>query len=63
MEGNDGSRSERLVKDYAFRALKGLNLAIEAGEVFCLLGANGAGKTTTIQLFLDSSNPPVAQPV
>ena len=47
-----------LVKDYgAFRALQGLNLAIEAGEVFCLLGANGAGKTTTIQLFLGFIEP------
>jgi len=33
-------------------ALKGLDLRVEPGEVFCLLGANGAGKTTTIQLFL-----------
>jgi len=33
-------------------ALKGLDLKVEPGEVFCLLGANGAGKTTTIQLFL-----------
>ncbi|MSQ84162.1 MAG: ABC transporter ATP-binding protein [Myxococcales bacterium] len=33
-------------------ALHGLDLSIEAGEIFCLLGANGAGKTTTIQLFL-----------
>ena len=47
-----------LVKDYgAFRALQGLNLAIESGEVFCLLGANGAGKTTTIQLFLGFIEP------
>jgi ABC-2 type transport system ATP-binding protein len=29
-------------------ALHPLNLKIEAGEIFCLLGANGAGKTTTI---------------
>ncbi len=34
-------------------ALDHLNLKIEAGEVFCLLGANGAGKTTTINLFLN----------
>ncbi len=38
-------------------ALKGLDLKVEAGEVFCLLGANGAGKTTTIQLFLGFVEP------
>lgn len=34
-------------------ALDNLDLAIGAGEVYCLLGANGAGKTTTISLFLN----------
>lgn len=34
-------------------ALNALSLDIQAGEVFCLLGANGAGKTTTISLFLN----------
>jgi len=34
-------------------ALDSLNLNIEAGEIYCLLGANGAGKTTTINLFLN----------
>jgi ABC-2 type transport system ATP-binding protein len=38
-------------------ALKDLNLQIEPGEVFCLLGANGAGKTTTINLFLNFTDP------
>jgi ABC-2 type transport system ATP-binding protein len=38
-------------------ALDRLNLRIEPGEVFCLLGANGAGKTTTINLFLDFVRP------
>ncbi|MGO1893846.1 MAG: ATP-binding cassette domain-containing protein, partial [Luteimonas sp.] len=33
-------------------ALDGLELAIAAGEVVCLLGANGAGKTTTLNLLL-----------
>jgi len=34
-------------------ALQGLNLRVEAGDIYCLLGANGAGKTTTINLFLN----------
>lgn len=38
-------------------ALKGLNLQIQAGEVFCLLGQNGAGKSTTINLFLGFIKP------
>ena len=33
-------------------ALDRLDLRVEPGEVFCLLGANGAGKTTTIHLLL-----------
>jgi ABC-2 type transport system ATP-binding protein len=43
-----------LSKQYGnHRALDDLNLRIDPGEVFCLLGANGAGKTTTINLFLN----------
>lgn len=38
-------------------ALHPLNLRIEPGEIFCLLGANGAGKTTTINLFLNFIQP------
>lgn len=38
-------------------ALKGLNLTINAGDIYCLLGANGAGKTTTINLFLNFIDP------
>jgi ABC-2 type transport system ATP-binding protein len=38
-------------------ALDALNLNVEAGEVYCLLGANGAGKTTTINLFLNFISP------
>ena len=34
-----------------------LNLKVEAGEIFCLLGANGAGKTTTINLILNFIEP------
>ncbi|WP_036259675.1 ABC transporter ATP-binding protein [Methylocapsa aurea] len=43
-----------LTKRYdATLALDALNLEVQAGEVFCLLGANGAGKTTTLNLFLN----------
>ena len=38
-------------------ALDALNLSIQEGEIFCLLGANGAGKTTTINLFLNFIEP------
>ncbi|RKY83269.1 ABC transporter ATP-binding protein [candidate division KSB1 bacterium] len=34
-------------------AVDHLNLRVENGEIFCLLGANGAGKTTTVNLFLN----------
>jgi len=30
-------------------AVKGLSLAVEAGEMVCLIGANGAGKTSTLK--------------
>jgi ABC-2 type transport system ATP-binding protein len=33
-------------------AVKGLNLRVEAGEVFGFLGPNGAGKTTTMHVLL-----------
>lgn len=38
-------------------ALSNLDLKIESGEIYCLLGANGAGKTTTINLFLHFIHP------
>lgn len=47
-----------LRKSYgAYEALKGLNLTVNKGEVFCLLGQNGAGKTTTINLSLGFLEP------
>jgi ABC-2 type transport system ATP-binding protein len=42
-----------LRKEYPGKlALRGLNLQLAPGEVFCLLGQNGAGKSTTINLFM-----------
>ena len=38
-------------------ALDALNLEVQAGEIFFLLGANGAGKTTTLNLFLGFVQP------
>src|SRR5712691_3030175 len=33
-----------------FRAVDGINLVVEPGEIFGLLGPNGAGKTTTMKM-------------
>ncbi|WP_207431649.1 ABC transporter ATP-binding protein [Sabulibacter ruber] len=50
--------ARQLKKQYQDKlALKGLNLQIEPGEIFCLLGQNGAGKSTTINLFLGFITP------
>jgi ABC-2 type transport system ATP-binding protein len=51
---------ENLSKDYEVgflrkrhvRALDGLSLSVEGGEIFGFLGANGAGKTTTLKLLM-----------
>lgn len=51
---------ENLTKDYdvgfwrkrKVRALDGLSLTVNQGEIFGFLGANGAGKTTTLKLLM-----------
>ena len=41
---------ENLQVNYGFiKAVKGINLEIEEGQIVALLGANGAGKTTTLR--------------
>jgi ABC-2 type transport system ATP-binding protein len=51
---------DKLTKDYVTgfwrkrktRALDGLSLRVESGQIFGFLGANGAGKTTTLKLLM-----------
>lgn len=51
-----------LTKKYGgFTALNNLNLHINSGEIYCLLGANGAGKSTTINILLNFINPSSGQ--
>ncbi|MFN8059706.1 MAG: ABC transporter ATP-binding protein [Vicinamibacterales bacterium] len=53
-------QTSQLTKDYLvgfwrprpYRALDGLTLAVDTGEVFGFLGPNGAGKTTTLKLLM-----------
>jgi len=41
----------QLTKKYGgITAVDNLNLTVEQGELFALLGVNGAGKTTTIKM-------------
>lgn len=42
-------------------ALDALDLSVDAGEIYCLLGANGAGKTTALHLFLGFLAPTTGQ--
>ena len=52
--------TEDLTKDFLvgfwrpkpYRALDGLNLSVETGEIFGFLGPNGAGKSTTLKLLM-----------
>jgi ABC-2 type transport system ATP-binding protein len=51
-------RCEGLTKRYrGVTALDGLDLTVEAGQVFGFLGPNGAGKTTTLRILLGLVTP------
>jgi ABC-2 type transport system ATP-binding protein len=44
-------RAEGLIKTYGdIEAVRGVDLRVEAGEVFGFLGGNGAGKSTTVKM-------------
>ena len=45
------------VYDNTVRAVNKLNLTVNPGEIFVMLGANGAGKTTTMDLVLGFIDP------
>ena len=51
-------KTENLTKRYKNNtAVDGLNLEIEKGELFSILGVNGAGKTTTIKMLTCLTKP------
>lgn len=52
-------RIENISKQFRHgqRAVDGLTLSVEAGQVYGFLGQNGAGKTTTIRMLLDLVRP------
>ncbi|MFW5736959.1 MAG: ABC transporter ATP-binding protein [Halanaerobium sp.] len=46
-----------LEKDFSgFKALQGINLQVDKGEIVGLLGPNGAGKTTTLKILIGLLN-------
>ncbi len=51
-------QTKNLTKKYnGTTALNDLNLTVNEGDIYCLLGANGAGKTTTINLLMNFIEP------
>lgn len=51
-------KTQRLTKKYAdLVAVDGLDLTVQKGELFSLLGVNGAGKTTTIKMLCGLTRP------
>jgi ABC-2 type transport system ATP-binding protein len=51
-------RAENLTKNFGdVNAVNGLNLSVERGEIFGLVGPDGAGKTTTMRLLTSVMDP------
>src|SRR5687767_4678982 len=43
--------------DRVVRAVKGIDLHVESGQIYGFLGPNGAGKSTTIEMLCTIRNP------
>ena len=52
MRGEHGIEAERLVRTFkgGIRAVDGIDLTVEHGEIYGFLGPNGAGKSTTVHM-------------
>src|SRR6201987_2439431 len=49
---------DKLEKSYGkIKAVRGISMNVQQGEIFGFLGPNGAGKTTTIRCMLDVIRP------
>jgi ABC-2 type transport system ATP-binding protein len=60
MEARNGIRVEGLVRQFKnVRAVDGIDLRVEPGEIYGFLGPNGAGKSTTVHM-LTTLLPPTA---
>src|SRR5437867_7926489 len=60
MVSDNSIRVEKLVRDFkALRAVDGIDLHVDPGEIYGFLGPNGAGKSTTV-LMLTTLLPPTA---
>ena len=56
--GNAVLETEHLTKSFrGLRAVDGVTLAVQKGEVYGFLGPNGAGKTTTLRMLLGLARP------
>jgi len=60
MTGENSIEVEQLVRDFKkLRAVDGIDLHVESGEIYGFLGPNGAGKSTTV-LMLTTLLPPTS---
>ncbi len=60
MEPDNSIQVEKLVRDFkALRAVDGIDLHVDPGEIYGFLGPNGAGKSTTV-LMLTTLLPPTS---